>query len=229
MLTPGVSSGTRTMDCWRCGEADGSVLPMTMRILQRSPPAPEVHHLRPLMTHSPVASSCVDAGADVGGVRAGDVGLGHGERRADRPLEERGQPAVLLLLGAEQVQDFHVSGVGRRAVDRLGSQVDAAAGELGQRRVVQHAQRVALARQEEVPQPALAGLGLQLVEDRRERVAPVRLRAQPRLVHRLGGVDRVVHEGLEPAEIVRCLGAESEVHARQRTAAFMINAPMTME
>ena len=30
--------------------AAGSVLPMKMAILQRGSPAPEVHHLRPLMT-----------------------------------------------------------------------------------------------------------------------------------------------------------------------------------
>ena len=50
-FTPGVSIGTRIIDCcwWRSG-LSGSVLPMKMRILQRGSPAPEVHHLRPLMT-----------------------------------------------------------------------------------------------------------------------------------------------------------------------------------
>ena len=65
----------------------GSVLPIRMKIWQRSPPAPEVHHLRPLMTYSS-AVAC-DAGADVRGVGAGDVRLGHGERRADLAVEQR--------------------------------------------------------------------------------------------------------------------------------------------
>ena len=50
--TPGVSSGTSTMLCWRCVSASGSVLPMTMATLQRSRPAPVLHHLRPSMTYS---------------------------------------------------------------------------------------------------------------------------------------------------------------------------------
>ena len=50
--TPGVSSGTSTIDCWRCVAAVGSVLPMTTSSRQRGSAAPEVHHLRPLMTYS---------------------------------------------------------------------------------------------------------------------------------------------------------------------------------
>ena len=43
--------GTRIIDCCWCRSAlSGSVLPMKMKILQRGSPAPEVHHLRPLMT-----------------------------------------------------------------------------------------------------------------------------------------------------------------------------------
>ena len=49
-FTPGVSSGTRIIDCRWCGGASGSVWPMTIAILQRGSIAPEVHHLRPLMT-----------------------------------------------------------------------------------------------------------------------------------------------------------------------------------
>ena len=49
-VTPGVSIGTRTIDCCWCFAAAGSVLPMKIAILQRGSMAPEVHHLRPLMT-----------------------------------------------------------------------------------------------------------------------------------------------------------------------------------
>lgn len=44
--------GTRIMDCWRCVGAVLSVLPMKMDILQRGSIAPEIHHLRPLITYS---------------------------------------------------------------------------------------------------------------------------------------------------------------------------------
>ena len=50
-VTPGVSIGTRIIDCWLMAVAlSGSVLPMKIGILQRGSPAPEVHHLRPLIT-----------------------------------------------------------------------------------------------------------------------------------------------------------------------------------
>jgi hypothetical protein len=49
-VTPGVSRGTRIIDCWRWRRPSGSVLPMTMKILQRGSAAPEIHHLRPLIT-----------------------------------------------------------------------------------------------------------------------------------------------------------------------------------
>ena len=50
--TPGVSLGTRIIDCCRCRSAPGSVLPMTIRIWQRGSIAPDDHHLRPLITYS---------------------------------------------------------------------------------------------------------------------------------------------------------------------------------
>src|SRR5271170_250296 len=52
IFTPGASIGTRIMDCCLCCSALGSVLPMKMAILQRGSPAPELHHLRPLITYS---------------------------------------------------------------------------------------------------------------------------------------------------------------------------------
>ena len=53
MVTPGVFMGTRIIDCWLWRLAwSGSVLPMKIRISQRGSGAPEVHHLRPLITYS---------------------------------------------------------------------------------------------------------------------------------------------------------------------------------
>src|SRR5260370_31700664 len=53
IVTPGVFLEIRIMLCCRylSGES-GSVLPITMKILQRSRAAPEIHHLRPLSTYS---------------------------------------------------------------------------------------------------------------------------------------------------------------------------------
>ena len=48
--TPGVSIGTMICDCCACFAALGSVLPITMSTLQRVSPAPDDHHLRPLIT-----------------------------------------------------------------------------------------------------------------------------------------------------------------------------------
>mmetsp|Transcript_38917 Transcript_38917/g.121574 ORF Transcript_38917/g.121574 Transcript_38917/m.121574 type:complete len:307 (+) Transcript_38917:196-1116(+) len=59
-VMPGVSIGTRTMEAvpWRPASAPAAaVLPMKMQILQCRLPAPVIHHLRPLMTYSPAASS----------------------------------------------------------------------------------------------------------------------------------------------------------------------------
>ena len=52
IVTPGVSTGTSTIDCCRYGAASGSVLPIAIRSRQRGSSAPEVHHFRPVMTYS---------------------------------------------------------------------------------------------------------------------------------------------------------------------------------
>src|SRR5215813_10693013 len=49
---PGVSIGTRILDCCLCLGAEGSVLPIKIAILQRGSPAPDDHHFLPLMTYS---------------------------------------------------------------------------------------------------------------------------------------------------------------------------------
>src|SRR3546814_14816021 len=63
MVTPGASTGIRTMDCCWCLPASGSVLPMTMATLQRGSPAPEDHHLRQLMTYSSPPAPDTDPGS----------------------------------------------------------------------------------------------------------------------------------------------------------------------
>src|SRR6202451_4207989 len=61
ILTPGVSSGTRIIDCCLCGGAEGSLLPMNIAILHRGSPAPEDHHFRPLITYSSPSRTMPDA------------------------------------------------------------------------------------------------------------------------------------------------------------------------
>src|SRR5580704_6029401 len=51
-LTPGDSMGTRIIDCCLCAGAEVLLLPIKMAILQRGSPAPEDHHLCPLITYS---------------------------------------------------------------------------------------------------------------------------------------------------------------------------------
>src|SRR5882724_3964023 len=60
MVTPGASSGTRIMDCCLWRGAEGSVLPMKIAILQRGSPAPDDHHLRPLITYSSPSRAILD-------------------------------------------------------------------------------------------------------------------------------------------------------------------------
>src|ERR1700721_4219433 len=52
ILTPGVSIGTRIIDCCLGRGAEWSLLPIKIAILQRGSPAPEDHHFRPLMIYA---------------------------------------------------------------------------------------------------------------------------------------------------------------------------------
>jgi len=63
------------------GPPPGPVWPMKMQILQRGSPAPDVHHLRPLMTYS--SPRALNPRTDVGGVGRSDVGLAHREAGAN--------------------------------------------------------------------------------------------------------------------------------------------------
>ena len=117
-----------------------------------------------------LAAIALDPRGDVGGIAAGDVGFGHGEAGPDLPGEQRLEPLPLLLLAAEQVQQLHVAGVGGGAVDRLGRDVQAPAGQFGDRRVLELGQP-RLGRQEQVPQALGLGLLLQLLDNRRDGMA----------------------------------------------------------
>jgi hypothetical protein len=113
-----------------------------------------------------VVAVALDAARDVRRVRRRDPRLGHREARTDLAVEQRDQPLLLLLVGAELGEDLHVAGVGRRAVGRLAEQ-RRRPHHLAQRRVVDVGQAGAplVVGEEEVPEVALLRLLLQLLHD----------------------------------------------------------------
>ena len=211
-LTPGVSRGTSTIVCRACRSASGSVSPMKTKILQSGWPTPVDHHLRPLMTTSSPSTTAVAAmlvaseEATSGSVIVNALRI--------RASQQRLEPLRALLVGAVLQQHLHVAGVGRVAVEDVRRQ-RGAAGQLGDRRVVDVGQPLAavgaeprgvlpgvLARQEEVPQPLRAGLGLQLGDHRQRRprvAAAVAQRGEVAVVRppRSGSIS-VCHEGPDP-------------------------------
>ena len=53
-----------------------------------------------------------DPGLDVGGVRGGNLDLGHGEGGADLAGQQRAKPLPPLRLGSVADQHLHVAGIG---------------------------------------------------------------------------------------------------------------------
>ena len=112
-----------TIDCWRCVGASGSVLPITISTRQRGSAAPLIHHLRPLMTYSsPSRTIRVSMLVASELATAGSV-IANAERNS--AVEQRLEPLLLLLVGADEVEQLHVAGVGGRAVGRLGRELEA--------------------------------------------------------------------------------------------------------
>ncbi len=155
------------------------------------PPLPAVDHVVVAVAH--------DRGRDVAGVRGRDLRLGHGEPGAHGALEQRLQPAGLLLRGPEQVEQLHVAGIRSRTVQGLRGEVRRTSHHLGQVGVLVVRQPRDLG-QEQVPQTPLAGRCLELLDDRRQLVV-VGSRAGAGLrVDRLRGIHVSVHEVLQLAE-----------------------------
>src|SRR5690606_20716461 len=162
----------------------------------------------------------LDAGTDVARVGGGHVGLRHGEGRADLTVQQRLQPLLLLPWGAELRQQFHVAGVGCRAVGDERCDVRAAAGDLGQGGVLEIGQsRTVFAGQEQVPQSPLPGLGLELLDDRRSGPWIV---GDPGLLGEdgFGGIDVLVHEREQLLAIPFGGGVVGEVHQSSLRTVF---------
>ena len=127
--------------------------------------AEEENHLCPSITHSSPSSTAVVQPRRVG--IGEDPVAGHQEERARRPVHERLQEALLLLLRAEEVEDLAVAGVGRLAVeDELRPR--AAPDLLVQQRVLDEAGAAAarLVRQVRRPDPRSLRLRAQLLDER---------------------------------------------------------------
>ena len=129
------------------------------------------------------------------------------------PLSSGLQPLLLLQRGTELRQDLHVAGVGRRAVRRFAEQ-RRRSHHLAQRRVleVRQARAVLGLGEEEVPEVALARLGLQLLHDRRREMRVARLVALA-AVDRFRGPDDLVVEFDELGLQLVGPGARCEVHS----------------
>ena len=84
----------------------------------------------PLVPVEDVAVAVADcAGPELGRIRAGGVGLGHRERGPDLAVEQRVEPALLLLVGARERDDLAVTRVGCLAAEH-GWRVDRRAEDL---------------------------------------------------------------------------------------------------
>ena len=153
-----------------------------------------------------------DPGADVGRIRARDVGLGHGEAGADLPVQEGRKPLLALPGRREQVQKLHVAGVGGGAVEDFRGP-DHPAHDLGERGVLEVGKArarliVPEARQEQVPETLCARAGLERLDHRRRPGAGFDLALPGADL----GHDLLVHEGLQPGPQRLDLRRIGEVH-----------------
>ena len=171
------------------------------------PPLAAVDHVVIAVAH--------DGGLDVRGIARRHVGLGHGEGRTDPPLEQRREPACLLLGSGVAGQHFHVARVGGGAIECLRCEMRTSH-DLAQGRVLEigEARAVLGVRQEQIPQILRPRLLLQLLHD---RSGPPGIAAAPRLFHfrleeRLGRVDVSLHETLQPLLQEAYLVTVGEIH-----------------
>ena len=148
----------------------------------------------------------------VAGIGGSHGRLGHGKAGADLAVQQRSQPALLVLGACEACQHLHVAGIRRRAVEHFGAD-GRAAHDLGQRRIVEIAQAGTQigVRQKQIPEARFAGPGLQRIHYRRQlptRFPPIQLL----VVEGFIGIHVLVHEGLEPELKSQLLLGERELH-----------------
>ena len=161
--TPGVSFGTRICDCCLLGGASGIGLHHHDHDLATG--IAEAGDVVFLSVDDPFVTDKLCRGRDVLGIRRGDIGLGHGIGGADFAGQQRLQPLLLLLAGADALQHLHVAGVRRRAVHGLRGQRVLAEfdRDIGIVEIFQALAGLGIG-QEEIPQAFFLGLCLGLVQ-----------------------------------------------------------------
>ena len=114
-----------------------------------------------------------DRRLDVRGIRRRHVRLRHRKAGTDLAGKQRLQPLPFLPGRAVPNQYFHVSGIGRRAIEDLRSTRRAPPHDFAERRVlrIREPGTVFALRQKQVPQPLGTGPGLELLDDR-DRLPP---------------------------------------------------------
>ena len=174
----------------------------------RAPPLATVEHV--------VVPVALDLQLHVGCVGRRHLRLRHRVRRANLARQQRLQPALLLRRRAELRQHFHIAPVRRRAVERL-ERPRRPAHHLRQRRELQIRQTRApgrvLRRQEPIPDPRLARLGLQLLHQRRLHPMVV-LILREAVILRLIRIDVLVHEAFQLRLQLQHFRGVIEVHGR---------------
>ena len=201
------------------GKARASGLVTAITIRKSAIEALEENHLRPSITHS--SPSRTARVAELRGIRARRVRLGHAEGAAQVAGEQGVQPAVLLLRRAGQREDLRVAGVGRGVAE----------GERRDRRGAEdlvhqpqahlpHALAAELGWQVSRPQAALLDLLLQRC-DRAGK--PVKSQVVP---DRLERPDLLAHELGHPVELLLEVGIGGEVPAHD-IASFRWRTEMT--
>ena len=66
-----------------------------------------------------------DLSLDIGGVRRRNLDFRHGKRRANFTRQQRFEPLFFLRISTVAHQHFHIAGIGRRAIKRLGAEMRA--------------------------------------------------------------------------------------------------------
>ena len=163
--------------------------------------------------------------------QAGRVGarrlrLGHREAGADLAVEQRLEPALLLLVRAVLGEDLHVAGVGRRAVEDH-RRDPAAAHQLAEHPVLPVGEpgAEAVVRQEQVPEALGLGALAQVDQDLGVRDARADL-----LVERLDrlplhGIDVLLHELADAIQELGDSVRRCKIHGRGAYSSLSAQAP----
>ncbi|VXC79955.1 hypothetical protein PSEUDO9AZ_20004 [Pseudomonas sp. 9AZ] len=169
----------------------------------RCPPFAAVDH--------PLIALAHGAGLHIGGIGGRYTGLGHGEGGTDGAVQQRLEPLLFLRFVGIAHQHFHVAGIRRSAVERLGTD-QRAAHDFRQRRVFSVGQagtQLGL-RQKQVPQAFGFSLGFQLFHDRSG--LPAIAFIDLLLEHGFGWIDMGLHKRGDALTQLLNLGGVGEIH-----------------